>query len=330
MATTVEIPAEIDKSARSVFVGNIPYEATEEKLKDIFSEVGPVTSFKLVYDRENGKPKGYGFCEYKDADMALSAMRNLNGYEIEGRTLRVDNACTEKNRLEMAKGEAEEIVESPYGDPVHPDRAPETIANLVSSLPPEHMYSIIKEMRTCVLHNPDQAKRILQQNPQLAYALLQITVVMRAIDPEMATTVLHPTPPKPPQFQTPSTRSSFFPPPNAERDNREREFRDPRPHRSSHHRQRDHERPRDHDRPRDRERVRDRDRSRERDRRPHSTPSPFGNMDKRPPAFQSPNENDPEKAQLIMQVLQLTDQQIALLPAEQRQSIMELKNQMNS
>lgn len=82
-------------------VGNIPYEATEEKLKDIFSEVGPVLSFKLVFDRETGKPKGYGFCEYKDQETALSAMRNLNGYEIGGRSLRVDNACTEKSRMEM-------------------------------------------------------------------------------------------------------------------------------------------------------------------------------------------------------------------------------------
>jgi RNA recognition motif-containing protein len=55
-----------DKSARSVFVGNIPYEVTEEKLKDIFSAVGPVLSFKLVFDRENGKPRGYGFCEFQD------------------------------------------------------------------------------------------------------------------------------------------------------------------------------------------------------------------------------------------------------------------------
>jgi cleavage stimulation factor subunit 2 len=54
-----------------------------------------------VYDRETGKPKGYGFCEYKDQETALSAMRNLNGYEIGGRTLRVDNACTEKSRMEM-------------------------------------------------------------------------------------------------------------------------------------------------------------------------------------------------------------------------------------
>ena len=91
----------IEKSQRSVFVGNIPYEATEEKLKEIFSEVGPVIAFKLVYDRENGKPKGYGFCEFKDQETAMSAMRNLNSYEIGGRTLRVDSACTEKTRMEM-------------------------------------------------------------------------------------------------------------------------------------------------------------------------------------------------------------------------------------
>ena len=58
MASSSSDAAAIDKSQRSVFVGNIPYEATEEKLKEIFSEVGPVNSFKLVYDRENGKPKG--------------------------------------------------------------------------------------------------------------------------------------------------------------------------------------------------------------------------------------------------------------------------------
>lgn len=54
-----------------------------------------------MFDRETGKPKGYGFCEYKDQETALSAMRNLNGYEIGGRSLRVDNACTEKSRMEM-------------------------------------------------------------------------------------------------------------------------------------------------------------------------------------------------------------------------------------
>merc|ERR1711928_207903 len=76
----------------SVFVGNIPYGVTEEQLKEIFSEAGPVVSFRIVYDRETGRPKGFGFCEFRDVDSAQTAMRSLNGYEIGGRTLRVDNA----------------------------------------------------------------------------------------------------------------------------------------------------------------------------------------------------------------------------------------------
>ncbi|KAI3978448.1 hypothetical protein MKX01_015623 [Papaver californicum] len=81
---------------RCVFVGNIPYDATEEQLIQICEEVGPVVSFRLVTDRETGKPKGYGFCEYKDEETALSARRNLQGYEINGRQLRVDFAENDK------------------------------------------------------------------------------------------------------------------------------------------------------------------------------------------------------------------------------------------
>ncbi|KAK9134375.1 hypothetical protein Syun_013705 [Stephania yunnanensis] len=81
---------------RCVFVGNIPYDATEEQLIQICEEVGPVVSFRLVIDRETGKPKGYGFCEYKDEETALSARRNLQGYVINGRQLRVDFAENDK------------------------------------------------------------------------------------------------------------------------------------------------------------------------------------------------------------------------------------------
>lgn len=90
----------------------------EEKLKEIFSEVGPVISLKLVFDCESGKPKGYGFCEYKDQETALSAMRNLNGNEIGDRTLRVDNACTEKSRMEMQQLLQGPQIENPnpYGE----------------------------------------------------------------------------------------------------------------------------------------------------------------------------------------------------------------------
>ena len=52
----------------------------------------------LVYDRETGKPKGYGFCEYQDVETAQSAMRNLNNYDFNGRPLRVGVAAGEQSK----------------------------------------------------------------------------------------------------------------------------------------------------------------------------------------------------------------------------------------
>ncbi|CAI5477703.1 unnamed protein product [Closterium sp. Yama58-4] len=87
-----------------IAVGNIPYDTTEEQLRQICEEVGPVVSFRLVTDRESGKPKGYGFCEYRDEETAQSARRNLNGYDINGRQLRVDFAESDKSGQQTGKG----------------------------------------------------------------------------------------------------------------------------------------------------------------------------------------------------------------------------------
>ncbi|PKA57353.1 28 kDa ribonucleoprotein, chloroplastic [Apostasia shenzhenica] len=95
-AAACEMASTAAAQHRCVFVGNIPYDATEEQLIQICEEVGPVVSFRLVVDRETGKPRGYGFCEYKDEETALSARRNLQGYEINGRQLRVDFAENDK------------------------------------------------------------------------------------------------------------------------------------------------------------------------------------------------------------------------------------------
>ena len=56
---------------------------------------------RLVYDRETGKPKGYGFCEYNDTETAQSALRNLNNHDFNGRPLRVGVAAGEGNKDEM-------------------------------------------------------------------------------------------------------------------------------------------------------------------------------------------------------------------------------------
>jgi cleavage stimulation factor subunit 2 len=131
-------------------------------------------------------------------------MRNLNGYEIGGRTLRVDNACTEKSRMEMAFLLQGPQVENPYGEHCDPEQAPEVITKTVASLPPEQMYELMKQMKACIQNNPAEARQMLMLNPQLAYALLQAQVVMRIVDPSVAVTFLHKANQPPPVLTTTS------------------------------------------------------------------------------------------------------------------------------
>ena len=66
----------------TVFIGNIPYDATESSLTEIFAEVGPVLELRLVSDRDTGKLKGYGFVEFEDPRSAIAARDRLNGHPL--------------------------------------------------------------------------------------------------------------------------------------------------------------------------------------------------------------------------------------------------------
>ncbi|KAK6020594.1 hypothetical protein OSTOST_13746, partial [Ostertagia ostertagi] len=177
-------------------VGNISYEVPEDTIRQIFSKVGHVVHIKMVHDRETGKPKGYGFIEFLDVQTAELAIRNLNGYEVNGRQLRVDSAAggdrsvDEIQQLQAALSAAQ-VEESPYGPEPEEGRAPEAISRTVASLPPEKMFELMKQMKDVVRSNPSEAKQMLVQNPQLAYALLQAQVVMRIVDPQVAIAMLH-------------------------------------------------------------------------------------------------------------------------------------------
>ena len=63
-------------------VGNTAYEATEEELIILCREIGPVVSLRLVYDKDTGKPKGVGQCEYADEATVQRAVRDLNGRDV--------------------------------------------------------------------------------------------------------------------------------------------------------------------------------------------------------------------------------------------------------
>ena len=76
-----------------LYVGNLPFSADEQQIRDLFSENGrTVSEVKLVTDRETGRPRGFGFVEMGSSEEADSAIRALHGYSFGGRPLTVNEA----------------------------------------------------------------------------------------------------------------------------------------------------------------------------------------------------------------------------------------------
>ena len=75
-----------------LYVGNLPYSATEEELSSLFSQAGAVTSVAIIKDRESGRSKGFAFVEMSSADEAQKAISLLHGRSLGGRDLRVSIA----------------------------------------------------------------------------------------------------------------------------------------------------------------------------------------------------------------------------------------------
>lgn len=74
-----------------IYVGNLPFSATEEEIRQLFAQYGTVQSVSLITDRDTGRPRGFGFVEMSGAD-ASRAIQNLNGKNMGGRPLRVNEA----------------------------------------------------------------------------------------------------------------------------------------------------------------------------------------------------------------------------------------------
>ena len=78
--------------AKKIYVGNMNYDTTEETLRQLFSAHGEVTSVSVVTDRYTGRAKGFGFVEMATDEAARAAITALNGREVDGRQLRVNEA----------------------------------------------------------------------------------------------------------------------------------------------------------------------------------------------------------------------------------------------
>jgi RNA recognition motif-containing protein len=82
----------------NIFVGNLSYEVSEEDLREAFEVYGEVSSATIVKDRETRQPRGFGFVEIPNADEAQTAIENLNGKDLFGRAINVNEARPRPDR----------------------------------------------------------------------------------------------------------------------------------------------------------------------------------------------------------------------------------------
>ncbi|KAF9450027.1 RNA-binding domain-containing protein [Macrolepiota fuliginosa MF-IS2] len=210
----------------------------EDQLIDVFKSVGQVVGFRLVFDRETGKPRGYGFCEFADHETALSAVRNLNNVDVGGRPLRIDLADSDPF-LEGKTTVRGELVDGGYPGPAEPrqrgggggrghdgdflSQVPpgvqvpkgtsvlDHISTTLAKMAPSQLMEVLAQMKAFIITHPDQARQLLVKHPQLSYALFQGLLLNNIVDPailqrmleqtatqQLAATGAAATPPRPP------------------------------------------------------------------------------------------------------------------------------------
>ncbi|KAF9781354.1 hinge domain of cleavage stimulation factor subunit 2-domain-containing protein [Thelephora terrestris] len=195
------------------FVGNVPYNMGEARqLIDVLKSVGQVVGFRLVFDRETGKSKGYSLFEFADYDTAMSAVRNLNGADVGGRPLRMDLAdsdpfpegkttvrgeitdsggpdnkwqkdYSEDRRQGSSSSEPACFANLPPGAQVPPgSTALDTISQSLASMEPSQPIEVLVQMKVFIIIHPEQAKALLVAHPQLAHALFQALLLNNIVD----------------------------------------------------------------------------------------------------------------------------------------------------
>ena len=279
---------------------------SEEEIIAILSQAGTVTKFRLMVDSATGKPKGFGFADFADADAAASAVRNLNDYEIQGRKIRVDwphagekdaapagyDAAAGANAPPMPMPMAPALPPLPSGIELAPNlKCTDAISQTLSTLPPEQLLDVLTQMKGLAISDPGKAIELLKQAPQLSYAIFQALILMNLVDSKVLAQVVEQTarPPQmtglpPPQQQAPQQYPGYPQPMPQPQFQPPQQFQPPRPQ-----------------------------------PQPQYAPPPMA----QPPPQPQPNQND-----LLQQVLAMDQRTIDSLPPTERNQIMQLRAQM--
>ncbi|KAI2503622.1 RNA recognition motif containing protein [Fragilaria crotonensis] len=277
-----------------VYVGNLAFNTTEEQLSEVFSEVGRVVRVRMATDPETMNPRGFAFVEYQDPQAALSAIRNMNDFELNGRKIRVN--FSNPSHLEPLAGKLGMDVPSSQALQKQDIGAGTlAVAEALKGMSKGELYDVIAGLKVISDRDPDEARRILSGHPQLQEAILfamsKLDMVKTPVAVASAAVVAPVMPAPAPAAQIGGGTATAH-------------ASDPR-FAAAHHQQSQQQQRVD-------PRVRVDPRSRDPRQRAAPPTSTVSNLD---PA-------------LIQQVMSLTPQQIAQLPPDKYASIMALRNQI--
>ncbi|KAL8953493.1 MAG: hypothetical protein Q9222_000640 [Ikaeria aurantiellina] len=303
------------EGGKNVFIGNIPYQLSEEEIVDIASTCGQVVSFRLVSDPETGRPRGYGFCEYTDKDAAASAIRNLDGHPVHGRELRVayshqgpkDDGDTTRNNQQSSQRQPPNgyshppatggIPPLPVGVDLPPGlTCPDAISKTINLLPTEQLLDILSQMKNLAMSDPTRATELLRQAPQLSFAIFQAMLLMGLVDTAVLASVVE-------QAAQPQQPPANAPPPNMPPSRPPQGYQPPPPPLQQYGQ---------YGVP------------------GHLPTPPVQNQPYQPPPMQPPQQLPPQppgidKESVIKQVLAMSQQEIDALPEQARSQIMAVK-----
>ena len=140
-----------------------------------FSEVGRVIKVRMVTDAETGKPRGFAFIEFEEPEAALSAIRNMNEYELNGRRLRVNFSNSSHledlaDKLGMDLSQQTQRASTSAASKAGPGTS--AIADALKAMSKAEMYDVVAKFKEIADRDPDEARRLLSGHPQLPEAML--------------------------------------------------------------------------------------------------------------------------------------------------------------
>lgn len=150
-----------------MFVGNIDFDVDEQKVIEELSAVGKVVHFKMMYDKNTGKSKGYGFCEYESPLIAETAMRTLK-ISFNGRPVKIN----------YAENDLPAKVKETMSKPLQIDN----IVSVLDTFDENNLKDVIDYLKRMAIDQPSQLKDLLDRNPTLVVSILTVLSKLNLVD----------------------------------------------------------------------------------------------------------------------------------------------------